>query len=280
MAEADEAKARQVRLWGRVARGWEQLYDEMDRLSAPVNRWICDSARLTPGAKVLDVAAGSGQPAFMAAELVGRSGEVVATDISKEMVEAVARRAQRLGVGQLRAEIADMDRLQFEDESFDAVTCRWGFMFSPQPALAMREARRVLKLGGRLATATWDGSVPGPLGALITKVINEMEIGPPLTSRFPNPLDTRELLGGALEEAGFSAPAIEQLSFFFDFASPRDWWDLVLDLGTPNLERLDAMTAAQREEAESRFIAEAEGLRQGDRIMVPAVCLCAVASKH
>ncbi len=274
-----ESKVRQRDLWNRMAGGWVRQYNELERLSRPVNEWLCKASGLKPGMRVLDIASGSGQPAFMAAQCVQAGGNVVATDISSEMVEALRQRAEAEGVDNLEAREADMDDLPFEDESFDAITCRWGYMFSDQPQRAFSESRRVLRPGGVLATATWDGSERVPLGSVLNDLLNEIEGKQPRRLLVADRLDTVEKLESALDGAGFRDVAVEQLSFDFDFPSSQAWWEFMIEMATPVRGRLDALSSEQMAALRSRFEVEAEKLRQGDRIMAPAVCLCAVATK-
>ena len=262
-----------------MAGGWERQFAELDRLSRPVNEWLCRSARLRPGMRVLDIASGSGQLAFMAAGYVRPGGSVVATDLSSEMVKALRRRATRRGVDNLEAREADMDELPFVDASFDAVLCRWGYMFSSRQERAFAETHRVLHENGMLATATWDGSAPVPLASLLNDLLNESEGKAPRRLVVAEQLDTEEKLRAVLEGAFFRDIQIEQLSFHFDFASPQAWWDFMLEMATPVRARLDALDDGQLNALRSRFEREAEKLRRGDRIMPPAVCLCASARK-
>ena len=275
----DDAKSRQRDLWNRMAGGWVRQYDALERMARPVNEWLCDAARLAPGMRVLDVASGSGQPAFMAARCVQPGGAVVATDISSEMVEAMRLRAKAEGVDNLEAREADMDDLPFDDGSFDAITCRWGYMFSEHPQRAFAESRRVLKPSGRLATATWDGSERVPLGSVLNDLLNQIEGKQQRRLLVAERLDTAEKLESVLDDAGFRDIGVERLSFYFDFPSSQAWWEFMIEMATPVRARLDALSAEQTAELRSRFEVEAEKLRRGDRIMAPAVCLCAVAAR-
>ena len=275
----DDPKSRQRDLWNRMAGGWVRQYDELERVTRPVNEWLCKPAHLAPGMRVLDIASGSGQPAFTAARRVQPGGIVVATDISPEMVEALRARAAADVIDNLEAREADMDELPFEDGSFDAITCRWGYMFSEQPQRAFAESRRVLKPGGRLATATWDGSERVPLGSVLNDLLNQIEGKQPRSLLVAERLDTAEELESALASAGFRDIAVERLSFYFDFPSSQDWWEFMIEMATPVRARLDALSAEQMTALRSRFEVEAEKLRRGGKIMAPAVCLCAVAIK-
>jgi ubiquinone/menaquinone biosynthesis C-methylase UbiE len=147
------------RLQRRVQRyGWDKASAYYDRYWAaqlrPAQDLLLQLAALSPGERVLDVACGTGLVTFRAARAVGPSGGLAATDISQEMVRAVAAEARRLGVkGEFRR--ADAEALDFADASFDAVLCSLGLMYVPDPQRALAEMRRVLVPAGRAVAAVW-----------------------------------------------------------------------------------------------------------------------------
>ena len=107
-----------------------------------------------PGERILDVGCGSG---FLSAELanaVGADGRIVAVDHNPDMVEATRKRCRSLP--QVVASEQDVTALEFEDGSFDAVTCNQVLLYVPEVQQAIREMIRVLRPGGRLAILETD----------------------------------------------------------------------------------------------------------------------------
>ncbi len=122
----------------------------LDEPQLPADRdWFVNAAAWQPGARVLDVACGSGFPALAAAAAVRPGGTVVATDISPEMLAVAASRAKRDALDNVEFVEMDAEHLRFSDGEFDAVTNAYGLMFSPDPPRAIAEARRVLRCRGR-----------------------------------------------------------------------------------------------------------------------------------
>lgn len=107
------------------------------------------------GWRVLDVATGAGHTAFAFAPHVAH---VVATDLTPGMLERAEALARRRGLANVAFEVADAERLPFDDASFDLVVSRLGAHHFPDVARFLAEARRVLRPGGRLAIA--DNVVP------------------------------------------------------------------------------------------------------------------------
>jgi len=94
----------------------------------------------------LDVATAAGHTAFAIAP---RVASVVASDLTPQMVELAASRAQELGHENVTFEVADAEDLPFDDATFDLVTCRIAPHHFPAPDQFVREVGRVLTAGGR-----------------------------------------------------------------------------------------------------------------------------------
>ncbi len=134
--------------WDAVAAGYADLATHFARYAE-------EALRLVPPAashRVLDVAAGPGTLAFVAAKRVAR---VVAVDFSPGMIEQITLRAAKDGVSNLEAAVMDAQALGLADGSFDAAYCLFGVMFFPERGRAFSELRRVLAPSGRVLVATW-----------------------------------------------------------------------------------------------------------------------------
>lgn len=106
---------------------------------------------------VLDIASGTGEPGLTIATLIP-DGKVIITDLSAGMLEIAEENARRRGIHNVETKACDVCELPFADNSFDAVSCRFGFMFFPDMLLAAKEIFRVLKPGGRIVATVWNGS--------------------------------------------------------------------------------------------------------------------------
>lgn len=147
-------------LRGQVPRSAAEVYDEffVPALFAEWAPRVADAAGVAPGNRVLDVACGTGVLAREAARRVGASGQVTGLDLNEGMLAVARTRAPGIDWRQGRAEAVDG-----ADGSFDAVVSQFGLMFFDDRVAALREMRRVLRPGGRLAVAVWAGieDVPG-----------------------------------------------------------------------------------------------------------------------
>ncbi len=160
----DESREQLRRTWtdADVVAGWRRWHDPFASASAAMSARLLAAARPTPGAQVLDLAAGTGQLSLDLVGLVGPTGHVTATDLAAGMVAASAEQIARRGVTNATAQVADAHALPFADAAFDLVTSRLGVMFFPDIPRALGEVRRVLRPGGRAAFLVWGARERNP----------------------------------------------------------------------------------------------------------------------
>lgn len=242
-------------MWDSVAGAWERNAAFVDGHMAAATAAMLDAARIAPGDALLDVGSGPGGAGLAAAARVGESGRVVLSDVAPAMVEAAARRAADLP--QVSTLVCDEVDLGAPDESFDAVICRHGLMFVDDPAVAVREARRVLRDGGRYVAMTWDAREANPWLGLILDAVGE-QFGvpfPPPSVPGPFALGDPEALTDALGSGGLRDVEVIRLATPMHGASLDAWWELVPQLAGPLAIALAGMEDGVREEIRVRALA-------------------------
>ena len=133
----------------------------------PVSAWMIDAIDPQPGQSLLELAAGTGDTGLLAAELIAPTGTLISSDFAPEMLQAAQRRAEELGIANVRFKQIDADTsIDLEAGSLDGVLCRWGYMLMADPENALRETRRVLRPGGRVALAAWAAPEANPWQSL------------------------------------------------------------------------------------------------------------------
>lgn len=120
---------------------------------APAQTALLRRAGIHAGERVLDVGCGAGLVTFAAAAAAGRTGAAVGTDSSQVNVDLARARAR--GIGQVRFERMDAERLELSPGTFDVAISAFALMHSPAPGLALRQMARTLAPGGRIVVAVW-----------------------------------------------------------------------------------------------------------------------------
>jgi ubiquinone/menaquinone biosynthesis C-methylase UbiE len=216
-------------VWEAMAPGWDERHAYIEEVARPVTERMLKRLEPSAGETILDLAAGTGVVGFSAAGLVEPSGRVIVSDFAGAMVEVARRRAQELGLENVECRTLDAEHLELPDDSVDGVVCRWGYMLMADPGEALRETRRVLRAGGRMACAVFAGPEQNPWAALASRVLHERGHMPAPQAGAPGilALADRDRLRDLFTKAGFSEPAIDDVSFGFRFAGANEYWEFL-----------------------------------------------------
>lgn len=177
---------------------------------------LAERMNLSPGARVLDVAAGNGNATLAFAR---RWAEVTSTDYVEALLDFGKKRANAEGLD-IQYMLADAENLKVEYGTYDAVVSTFGVMFAPNQAKAANELIRACKSGGKIGMANW--TPEGFIGQLF-KVIGK-HIAPPKGVKSPALWGTGEWLGDAFGESAQSIEIIEK-QFKFKYPSPEFFVD-------------------------------------------------------
>ena len=243
-------------------------YDEMRFLSLTAARLV-ELAQLPRGARVLDVATGTGEVALLAARAVGPSGAVIGIDLSPGMLGRARVKAAQAGLSQVEFREGDALRLDRPDESFDVVLSASSIFILPDMPAAVREWRRVLAPGGRVGFSSFGPAFLQPLQEMWAKHLRAHGLGggAPPTERLTDAEACRDLL----RQAGLTPLAVhsEQLGYFLRTVEER-WLDIEVGLEGMALRQLDP---GRREALRQAHLAELKGIatEEGVWVDVPAL---------
>ena len=151
------------------------VYDDIyvPHIFIPWGRLLVDQAELRPGESVLDVATGPGTVARLAAERVGRKGQVVALDISAAMLDIARQKPRVPEAAEIHYLVSPAAPLLAPGAAFDVVTCQQGLQFFPDRGAAIREMYRALRPGGRVVVAVWREIALQPSFAAVDAALRE-----------------------------------------------------------------------------------------------------------
>jgi ubiquinone/menaquinone biosynthesis C-methylase UbiE len=235
--------------WGKMAPGWEDRREWMMEVTGRVNSWLVEKANPQPGQTILDIAAGTGDLGFHAAERVGDEGRVISTDFAPEMVDVARRQGASRGLTNVEYRELDAESIDLEDDSVDGVVCRWGYMLMADPGAALKETRRLLRDGGPLAFAVWRTPDRNPWAAVPGMTLVQRGHMPPPEPGAPGifamgePGRIRELVTGA----GFDEPELEEIAFEFRYADFDDAWDALVRIAGPLARVINALPDDERQ---------------------------------
>lgn len=185
-----------------ASRAYEDLH-----VNALFGDWadpLLDAAGVTTGARVLDVACGTGVVARRALPRVGPSGHVTGLDVAPGML-AVARQLEP----RVRWVEGEAARLPFDDDDFDAVVCSFGLMFFPDRERAVREMLRCARPTARVAASVWDSLERATAYPTTVELLERMAGSAAADAlRAPFVLGDPEELASLFERAGASTVSV------------------------------------------------------------------------
>ncbi len=233
--DANEFRDGQRKQWDTAATGWRKWSQFIDDTASPISTRLVQLAQIDRGDRVLDVAAGYGEPSLTAAKAVGTEGAVVASDISAGMLAYGRERAAAAGLKNIEFVQSDAASLAFADASFDAALSRWGIIFEPDGEGTAARVRTFLKPGARMAISSWGPPERVPFLAIPMSTAMQRLGVPPPPPGTPGPLSrpTPEALGGLLEAAGFSDVDVEEAEITFEWASPQEFTTFMKEIAPP-----------------------------------------------
>jgi ubiquinone/menaquinone biosynthesis C-methylase UbiE len=179
-----------------------------DRFTRPIARRLAEIAKLGRGERVLDVGCGTGVVTRHAAQLVGETGHVIGVDLSQGML----RKAQDLlAADGLEARVTlqhgDAERIALPDASVDKVVSLYALRHFPNPVQALREMKRLVRVGGRITVAVGSGPALGSADFIRSAAVKVKE----RVFTRPAPLYATAFLDGLLDRF-LPPPSAEQLA--------------------------------------------------------------------
>jgi ubiquinone/menaquinone biosynthesis C-methylase UbiE len=264
MAEQKEAMRQQ---WATRAGTFRKMAASEGGMLRPATDLLLAALIRRPAMRVLDVASGAGEPSLsIAAAIASDGGQVTATDLVPEMLEAAAENARMRGVTNIAFQHADAEALPFPDGSFDAVTCRFGVMLFPDTQKALGEIRRVLKSGGQLVCLVWGPPEQDAMSRALMVVKKHVALPPGPSADMPHRFrfSAPGVLAAQLRAAGFRDVHDASHTIPVQWPGTTDaWWETMLKMHGAMRDALGALPAEQRAEiVQEVFAAKDAAMRQ------------------
>jgi SAM-dependent methyltransferase len=241
--ERDEMIAR----WDAMAAGWKATRPNFQAAMEPVSQWLVEAIHPQPGHSVLELAAGLADTGLLAAQLVAPGGKVLITDGSEKMLAAAREHAEEVGATNVELRTMQAEWIDLPTASVDGVICRFGYMLLLDPEAALRETRRVLKPGGRVALAVWDDLERNPWMKVVRDALVAQELAPTAVPDGPGPfsLGSEEAVAELLATAGFEDIEVSGLDLVMAAASLDAWWEQLMQSSTTTAEVVRGLAPAE-----------------------------------
>ena len=263
-----------------MARGWERMRTDREKLAAPVTEWLVRELAPKPGDTVLELAAGQGDVGFEIAAALGASGRLISSDFSPAMAEIARRRSAELGLTNVEHRILDAEQIELTDDSVDGVLCRWGYMLMPDPAAALVETRRVLRSSGRLAFSVWSSGDRNPWISIASRILVAHEHMPAPKPGEPGMfvLGDTEVLRQLVENAGFATVRIEEVTVRSKYSSVDEYVRQSSEMGGMFSRAWAEAPEEEQEQMKDEFSRAFVPFAVDGGYELPGVSVCVVAS--
>jgi ubiquinone/menaquinone biosynthesis C-methylase UbiE len=244
----EEIRDQQKASWNKFSQGWKKwdnltmdflkpMGDEIIRLLNPKNADI-----------VLDVASGTGEPGLTIATIV-KDGKVIMTDLSEEMLKIARENAVKRGIENIETRVCDVSELPFDDNTIDAISCRFGFMFFPDMHLAAKEMARVLKPGGKIAVSVWNVAEKNFWVTAIGGTINKNMQLPPPPPGAPGMFRCAEsgLIQHLFRQAGLKNISEKEITGKLKCGTAEVYWNMMTEVAAPFVAALSKADDSMKE---------------------------------
>ena len=278
--QQEEIREQQKQSWNKFSAGWKKWDDlTMDFLN-PMGQEIINAVKPAGKEIILDIAAGTGEPGLTIATMLD-GGKVVITDLAEDMLAIARENAASRNISNIETKACDVCDLPFEDNSFDAISCRFGFMFFPDMQLAANEMLRVLKTGGKIATSVWN--IPEKnfwVTATMGTIMKNMELPPP-PSGAPGMFRCCKpgLMKEIFEKAGFKNITEKEVTSKLRSGTVDRYWEMITEVGAPIVAALSKADDAIRQKIKKEVFELVSQKYPGNNVAIDASAIVIAAEK-
>jgi ubiquinone/menaquinone biosynthesis C-methylase UbiE len=276
----EQIREQQKESWNKFSSGWKKWDDLTMDFLKPMGDEIIQLLDPKSDHVILDVAGGTGEPGLTIAALLD-DGKVIITDLSEDMLEIARENAVQRGIKNIEIHACDVCELPFADNTFDAISCRFGFMFFPDMLQAAKEMVRVLKPGGKIATSVWN--VPDKnfwVTAIMGTINKNMELPPPppgAPGMFRCAKDG--LITDLFAQAGLKNITQKEITGKLNCKTTDTYWNMMTEIGAPIVAALSKADEAMREKIKKEVYQTVDQRYPGGNVMIDSSALVVYGEK-
>jgi ubiquinone/menaquinone biosynthesis C-methylase UbiE len=242
-----QIRDQQKEIWNRFSSGWKKWDDTTMNFLKPVGDEIVRMINPKGADMVLDIASGTGEPGLTIAPMLN-GGMVISTDISEAMLDIAREKSAMRGIKNLDFVACDASELPFPEHSFDAISCRFGFMFFPDMLLAAKEMVRVLRPGGRIAIAVWNVPEKNFWATGILNIISRdmLLVPPPPGAPGLFRCAKNGFIADLFKQAGLKNISEKEINGKLDVGSPEVYWNYMTEVAAPVVSVLNGVSDSMK----------------------------------
>lgn len=234
MNEFEQISQQQKESWNKFSAGWKKWNEQTMSFLKPIGDKIIEFIKPEGSQTILDIASGTGEPGLSIATML-EGGKVVMTDIAEDMLAIAKENTASRSIVNTETIVSDVSNLPFDNNSFDSISCRFGYMFFPDMQMAANEMNRVLKPSGKIAISVWNIPeknfwVTAIMGTIKKHIdIPENPSGAPGMFRCCKPGLMKEIF----EKAGFKNISEQEVTSSLNCGTLDRYWSMMTEIGAP-----------------------------------------------
>lgn len=278
--QLEEIRDQQKASWNKFSPGWKKWDELMMDFLKPMGDEIIRLIKPKGNEVILDIASGTGEPGLTIATMLN-GGKVVITDLSEDMLAIAREHAALRGIKNIETRACDVCELPFPDNTFDAISCRFGFMFFPDMHLAAKEMQRVLKPGGRIATAVWNGPDKNFWVTAIGGTINKNMQLPPPPPDAPGMFRCAKsgLIQDIFKEAGLKNTSEKEVTGKLKCGTADQYWNLMTEVAAPFVAALSNADDAMKGKIKTEVLQAVHQKYSDKNVMIDSSALVIYGEK-
>jgi len=280
--DAIQYKNTTLQQWNTAAEAWHRWGPVLSRWLGPATETMLDMCEITHGSRVLDVAAGAGEQTLAVARRIGDSGQVLATDISPEILQFAASSAKLAGLNNVQTQVIDGENLaELEATPFDAVISRVGLIYFPDQQKALAGMKQQLRPDGKVAAMVYATAESNPFFSIPVSIIRRRANLPAPLLGQPGPfsLGAEGKLAEVFAQAGFRNIKVESINAPLRMSSTAECLQFEQESFGALHQMLSGLSGAEQDEAWCEIEEALSQFEKDGQFEGPCEMLVAVGSK-
>lgn len=255
MTTTESIREQQRATWNKFSGGWKKHDELVSSWLRPVGEKLIADVNLKDGYLVLDAATGTGEPGLSIAKKFVKA-HVMGSDVAEDMLAIAESKSRSLGLRNYEIRACSESSLPFDSGYFDAAICRFGVMYFPDPAIAVKELYRVVKDGRKVAVSAWADASKNSWATAASSVVNRVLGIPSPSADVPGLFRFAEkgALEGLLANGGLRSVSVAEVSGELTFGSPEQYWQFIIDVIAPVATALAKASPQQRDDIQKEVL--------------------------